>query len=182
MGKLIDFICKLFAAVAGVLLIVVTVLIGYVILARAIHISSPPWVTQFTEYALLWITFLGTAWVLGRNRHIAIDLVMSQLGQRKKLAFNISHYLVGCVICLVLCYFSLLTVWSMFERGVVDVQVVDVAKYKVLLVIPLGFLLLALQFLRKMFIAYQSIRQPQSIDEITDDKSSDSAKEYSQDA
>ena len=59
MGKLIDFICKLFAAVAGVLLIVVTALVGYVILARAIHISSPPWVTQFTEYALLWITFLG---------------------------------------------------------------------------------------------------------------------------
>ena len=88
MGKLIDFVCKLFAAVAGVLLIVVTVLIGYVILARMIHISSPAWVTQFTEYALLWITFLGTAWVLGRNRHIAIDLVTSQLGQRKKLAFK----------------------------------------------------------------------------------------------
>jgi C4-dicarboxylate transporter DctQ subunit len=182
MGKLIDFICKLFAAVAGVLLIVVTVLVGYVILARALHISSPPWVTQFTEYALLWITFLGTAWVLGRNRHIAIDLVTSQLGARKKLAFNISHHVGGCVICLVLCYFSFLTVWSMFERGVVDVQVVDIAKYKVLLVIPLGFLLLALQFFRKMFIALQSIRQQQSIHEITGKKSSDSAKECSHDA
>ncbi len=176
MGKLIDLVCKLFAAVAGVLLIVATLLIGYVILARTIHISSPAWVTQFTEYALLWITFLGTAWVLGRNRHIAIDLVTSQLGQRKKLAFNISHYLVGCLICLALCYFSSLTVWSMFERGVVDVQVVDIAKYKIILVIPLGFLLLALQFLRKMFAAFQSIKQSGSIHGIAEDKSTDPAK------
>ncbi len=173
MGKLIDLICKLFAAVAGVLLIVVTILVGYVILARALHISSPPWVTQFTEYALLWITFLGSAWVLGRNRHIAIDLVTSQLGPRKKLALSVSHNLVGCAICLVLCYFGFLTVWSMAERGVVDVQVVDVAKYKILFVIPLGFLLLALQFLRKMFIAFQSIRHSDSLHEITESESSD---------
>jgi hypothetical protein len=64
----------------------------------------------------------------------------------------------------------------MFERGVIDVQVVDIAKYKVLFVIPLGFLLLALQFLRKMFIAVQSIRQLDSIHEITEDESSDSGK------
>jgi C4-dicarboxylate transporter, DctQ subunit len=176
MEKLIDFVCKLFAAVAGVLLIVVTVLIGYVILARIIHVSSPAWVTQFTEYGLLWITFLGTAWVLGRNRHIAIDLLTSQLGPRKKLALSISHNIVGCAICLVLCYFSFLTVWSMYERGVVDVQVVDIAKYKVILIIPLGFLLLALQFLRRMFIALKSIRHLDLIRENPEEESSDTAK------
>ncbi len=163
MGKLIDFVCNLFAVAAGVLLILVTLFIGYVILARIIHVSSPAWITQFTEYALLWITFLGTAWVLGRNRHIAIDLIMSHLGPRKKLAFDISHYLVGCVLCLVLCYFGWLTVWSMIERGVVDVQVVDIDKYKVILVIPLGFFLLALQFLRKMLAAFQSIKHSDSL-------------------
>ncbi len=175
MGKLIDFICKLFAVASGILLILVTVFIGYVILARIIHISSPAWITQFTEYALLWITFLGTAWVLGRNRHIAIDLIMSHLGPRKKLAFDISHYLVGCAVCLVLCYFGCLTMLSMIQRGVVDVQVVDIDKYKVILVIPLGFLLLALQFLRKMFTAFQSIRHSES-HEITQSEGSDTAK------
>ena len=176
MGKFIDFICKVFAVAAGVLLILVTVFIGYVILARIIHISSPAWITQFTEYALLWMTFLGTAWVLGRNRHIAIDLITSHLGPRKRLAFDISHNLVGCVVCLVLFYFGVLTAWSMIERGVVDVQVVDIDKYKVILVIPLGFLLLALQFLRKMFIAFQSIRHSDSLHEIIQSESSDTAK------
>jgi C4-dicarboxylate transporter DctQ subunit len=176
MGKLIDFICNLFAVAAGVLLMLVTALIGYVIFARIIHVSSPAWITQFTEYALLWITFLGTAWVLGRNRHIAIDLITSHLGARKKLAFDISHNLAGCVVCLVLCYFGALTAWSMFERGVIDVQVVDVAKYKVVLVIPLGFFLLALQFLRKTFVAFQAIRHSDSLHGISPGESSDGAK------
>ena len=64
----------------------------------------------------------------------------------------------------------------MFERGVVDVQVVDIAKYKYYLVIPLGFLLLALQFLRRMFIAVKSIRHLDSIHENTEEESSDTAK------
>jgi len=64
----------------------------------------------------------------------------------------------------------------MIERGVVDVQVVDIAKYKVILVIPLGFLLLALQFLRKTFIAVQSIRDSDSLHEISPSESSDGAK------
>ena len=79
MGKLIDYVSKLFALMAGVLLVLVTVFIGYVIFARIVNISSPAWIVQFTEYALLWMTFLGTAWVLGRNRHVAIDLITSRL-------------------------------------------------------------------------------------------------------
>ncbi len=176
MGKLIDFICKLFAVAAGILLILVTLFIGYVILARIIHVSSPAWITQFTEYALLWITFLGTAWVLGRNRHIAIDLITSHLGPRKRAGFEISHALIGCGVCLVLCYFGFLTAWSMFERGVTDVQVIDVAKYQVILVIPVGFLLLSLQFLRKMFVAFRSLGQPDSIHVNQNNESSSAAK------
>src|SRR6266498_4188083 len=145
MGKLIDYVSKLFALMAGVLLVLVTLFIGYVIFARIVGISSPAWIVQFTEYALLWITFLGTAWVLGRGRHVSIDLITSRLAPRGRVILDIAHSLVGCAV---LCWFGFLTIWSMFQRGVTDVQVVDVAKYKVVLIIPLGFLLLALQFLR----------------------------------
>jgi C4-dicarboxylate transporter, DctQ subunit len=163
MGKLIDYVSKLFAVLAGLLLVIVTVSIGYVIFARIVNISSPAWIVQFTEYSLLWMTFLGTAWVLGRGRHVSIDLITSRLSPRGKVVFDIAHGLVGCVVCSVLCWFGFLTTWSMFQRGVTDVQVVDVAKYQVVLIIPLGFLLLALQFLRKMLIGVQSIKHPDSI-------------------
>jgi C4-dicarboxylate transporter, DctQ subunit len=176
MGKLIDYVSKLFAVLAGVLLVIVTVSIGYVIFARIVNISSPAWIVQFTEYSLLWITFLGTAWVLGRGRHVSIDLITSRLSPRGKVVFDIAHSVVGCVVCGLLCWFGFLTTWSMFQRGVTDVQVVDVAKYQVILIIPLGFFLLALQFLRKMLIAVESIRHSNSLFGNTQDESSGALK------
>jgi C4-dicarboxylate transporter, DctQ subunit len=177
MGKLIDYVSKLFAMMAGVLLVLVTVFIGYVIFARIVGISSPAWIVQFTEYALLWMTFLGTAWVLGRGRHVSIDLITSHLTKRGKVILDIVHSAVGCGVCAVLCWFGFLTTWSMFQRGVTDVQVVDVAKYKVVLIIPLGFFLLALQFLRKMLIGFQAVKHSDSTSENMQDESPDALKQ-----
>jgi C4-dicarboxylate transporter, DctQ subunit len=177
MGKFIDYVSKLFALVAGVLLLLITVFIGYVIFARIVGISSPAWIVQFTEYALLWITFLGTAWVLGRGRHVSIDLITSRLTPRGKVILHTVHSAVGCGVCAVLCWFGFLTTWSMFQRGVTDVQVVDVAKYKVVLIIPLGFFLLALQFLRKMLIGYHSITHSGSVDANMQVESPDALKQ-----
>jgi TRAP-type C4-dicarboxylate transport system permease small subunit len=156
-------VCKLFAFVAAILLILVTLCIGYVIFARAVGFASPAWTVQFTEYALLWITFLGTAWVLGTGRHVAIDVVTSHLTPRMRGIFGILHSLVGCGVCGVLCWYGLVTTGGMYQRGVTDVQVVDVAKYQVLLVIPLGFFLLALQFFRQAVIGFHSIKSPGQI-------------------
>jgi len=158
MGKLIDFVVKVFAFVAGLLLVLMTVSIGYAILSRAVGLPFPLWVVQFNEYALLWITFLGTAWVLGRNRHIAIDLVTRHLNPRTRVVFDLLHSVVGAGVCAVIFWFGLKTVLSMYQRGVTDVSAVDIPRYLVLLVIPLGFLLLALQFVRKVLTDLLSAR------------------------
>lgn len=157
MGKSIDYVVKLGAIAAGLLLVFVTVSIGYTIFARGVGLSSPLWTVQFNEYALLWITFLGTAWVLGQNRHVAIDLATRGLNPRTKAIFDILHSVVGFGLCAVIFWFGLLTVWSMFQRGVTDVGTVDVPKYLVLAAIPLGFLLLTLQFIRRAFTSFLSM-------------------------
>ena len=156
-GKLIDHIVKLGAIAAGLLLVFVTVSIGYTIFARAVGIPSPLWTVQFNEYALLWITFLGTAWVLGQNRHVAIDLLTRKLKPRTNTIFGVLHSILGCGLCAVIFWFALMTVWSMFQRGVTDVGTVDVPKYLVLIAIPLGFLLLALQFIRRAYAGLLSM-------------------------
>jgi C4-dicarboxylate transporter DctQ subunit len=177
MGNLIDYVSKLFALIAGVLLVLVTAFIGYVIFARIVGISSPAWIVQFTEYALLWMTFLGTAWVLGRGRHVSIDLITSRLTKRGRAILDIVHSMVGCVVCAALCWFGVLTTWSMYQRGVTDVQVVDVAKYKIVLIIPLGFFLLALQFLRKMMIGFQAVKHLDPTSENMQDESPGALKQ-----
>ena len=149
MVKLLDRVCTGLAVIAAGLFLFCTFSICYSILTRSMRIMGPIWVVQFNEYAMLWITFLGTAYLLMMNRHASIQIVVGRLGDKGKHLFALAHNLVGLVLCLGLSYFCFSSTWEHFARNVIDVQSVDVPKGYILLVIPLGFLLLSLQFLRR---------------------------------
>jgi TRAP-type C4-dicarboxylate transport system permease small subunit len=100
---------------------------------------------------MLWITFLGTAYLLLRNRHVSIQIITSRLGEKGKRFLGYIHNLLGAFLCLTLLYFTCASTLDHIVRKVIDVQAVDIPKGFVLLVIPLGFLLLCLQFLRRFF-------------------------------
>ncbi|MFH1116168.1 MAG: TRAP transporter small permease [Pseudomonadota bacterium] len=159
MGSLANRIAAALAVLAAGLLIFVTLSISYAILTRVLGWKSPIWVIQFNEYALLWITFLAAAWLLGRNKHVSIDLVTGRLSPGWKHRMAMVHAAMGTGVCGILAYYGTLTVWGQFQRNVIDVKGVDVPKYLVLLVIPLGFGLLAFQFLCRFI---QGIRPAQT--------------------
>lgn len=146
MDKLLNFM----AFLSGALLLFVTFSIGYTIFSRALGLSSPVWVVQFNEYALLWITFLGTAWVLARGKHVSIDLLTGRFSLRKQCWFRLFHSILGTVLCTVFLWYGFRVTTEQYQRGIIDVQAVDVPKYLILMVIPMGFFLLILQFLRQL--------------------------------
>jgi len=146
------------AVVGGLLLLFVTLSIGYSIFTRTLGIRSPAWVVQFNEYALLWITFLASGWVLRRGKHVSVDLLTGRLTQRGRAIMEMIHGFLGMGVSVVLSCYGAMVVWSHYQRGVTDVQVVDMPKYLILIVIPFGFLWLGLEFLHKIINAYQRIR------------------------
>jgi len=150
-NKTINIVFAFLAVLAGLLLLFVTFSICFNIFARYLGFNGIIWGVQFTEYSMLWMTFLGTAWVLQRDRHVAVDLLTNQLGPRTKAYLAVAHSIMGVIVCGVLCWYGTIVTWGQYQRGVVDIQVVDIPKYLVLIIIPIGFLFLALQFLRKFF-------------------------------
>lgn len=150
MIKVLDRLCEAFAAVAGALFLFITGTICYSIVTRTLNWPTPIWVIQFNEYALLWMTFLASAWLLSKDKHISIQIVTSRLSSRKKRALRTVHDIMGLLLCATFCYFCALSTWEHYVRGIVDVQPVDVPKAYVLVIIPVGFLLLALQFVRRI--------------------------------
>lgn len=150
LSRLLDNILNAMAVLAGLILLFITFSISYGITTRAFGIQSPIWTVQFNEYSLLWMTFLGSAWVLSRRKHVAIDIITGRLGPRAKRVAEIIHSLMGMGVCGVLCYYTSLMDLNMFRRGVTDVQAVDVPKSLVLFVIPFGFLCLTIQFIRNL--------------------------------
>jgi TRAP-type C4-dicarboxylate transport system permease small subunit len=150
LSRFLDRILTGMAALAGLLLLFITFSISYSIFTRALGFESPVWTVQFNEYSLLWITFLGSAWVLSRRKHVAVDIITGRLGPAGRRIAGVLHSLAGIGVCGVLCWYSSLITLNLFQRGVTDVQAVDIPKHLVLMVIPAGFLVLTAQFLRNL--------------------------------
>lgn len=149
-GRLFDGLNSALAVLAGLILLSMTLSISASILARAWSIPFPIWIVQFNEYALLWLTFLATAWVLQRDRHVSIDLLTRKASGPRQLVLDLVRNVICGGFCALLCWQSTAVVWDHFQRGIVDVKGVDVPKYLILVVIPVSFLLLTLQFFRNV--------------------------------
>ena len=150
-----DLIIETMAFMAGILLLAVTVFVSYAVLIRYFNFKPPVWVLQFTEYALLWITFLGAAWLLREGGHIRIDTVVSMLNPKVLRKVEMIDSVLGFIICLIIFGFGTLHTIDLFQRGIMDVKGISVPKFAFFLIIPLGGLALTIQFARNLLQQFQ---------------------------
>ena len=146
-----DFIIESLAVLAGVILLVITFLVTGSALVRYMGFRSPIWTLQYTEYGLLWMTFLGAAWLLREEGHIRIDTVISRLTVPSRRNVEMVNDILGFVVSILIFGFGALHTLDLYQRGIMEVKGVIVPKFPFFLIIPLGGLMLAIQFVRRFF-------------------------------
>ena len=149
MTRMLNRVCSAMSVLGGLLLLFITFSIAYSIVTRKLDLPTPVWVVQFNEYALLWIPFLATAWILSRVQHVSVQFLVLYLGRKGRKRLDIIHSFMGMILCGIFCWYGINTTWDHYLRGVTDVASVDVPKAYVLVIIPVGFFFLTLQFLSK---------------------------------
>jgi TRAP-type C4-dicarboxylate transport system permease small subunit len=149
--RYLDLAERIFAFIAGLLLLFVALSTCTAIVLRFMKIAVPLWSVQFNEYSLLWITFLGAAWLLRRGRHVSLDIVSRRLKPRGVTLLNILHGVMGMGVCGLLTWITGSVTWDHFQRNVMDVRAVDVPKHMILAIVVAGFFLLLLEFFNDLF-------------------------------
>lgn len=162
MEKVLDQISKMLGVIPAILLLFIVFSTSFNIFARYLGFGGLMWGVQFTEYSLLWMTLLGATWLLKRNKHVTVDIITSLLNERAMAYFNLAHSIMGFAVCVVFFWYGAVVTWGQYQRGVMDIQVVDTPKYLVLMVIPIGFFFLSLEFMRKFFSSLKEIRRGKS--------------------
>ncbi len=147
------------AALAGAILILITAAICYTIGMRYLFTKTTIWIIPMCEYALLWIVFLATAWLLGEKGHITTDIVYSHLGERVKVYLDGVMSAIGGFACGFMAFFGIAYVIECITKGVTDVRAVTVPKWAIFIVIPIGSLLLTLQFFRMAWSRWAELRK-----------------------
>jgi len=143
-----DFVIELMAYLAGMILLVITFAVTGAALMRYLGFRAPLWTLQYTEYGLLWSTFLGAAWLLREGGHIRIGTVISRLNDRSRRKVELVNNLLGFVVSIIIFWFGTLHTIDLYQRGIMEVKGVIVSKFPIFLIIPLGGLTLSIQFAR----------------------------------
>ena len=67
------------AAAAAVVLIFMTISVNYEIIMRYFLNNPTLWVNRASCFSLIYITFLGGAWVLAKEGHVRIEVLLDAL-------------------------------------------------------------------------------------------------------
>ena len=139
-----------FTFAAGLVLVFMWVTVNFEIIMRYFLGQSTMWVVDFAEYAIIYITFLATAWVLAREGHVKIELLVDRLPPRAQWMLNTVTSVIGALLCAVLFWYSLqITLEAIEQRALFTEGGMIVPVWPILIVMPVGSLVLTLQFLRR---------------------------------
>lgn len=143
----LEFLCSLFGVAIGV----VVLLICLDIFMRNAGLRSLPWMVEVTEYVLYAGTFLAAPWVLRQGSHVRVDLLL--ISVPKAVARRIEQLadLCGLIASLVMVYYGTIVMADAYVSKMVQFKALAVPEWILLLPIPIGCSLLALEFLLRMF-------------------------------
>lgn len=150
--RIFDLVVDAGAALAAALLLAVMLVTMVKVLFRYGLGEGLIGVDQASGTMLLYITFLGAAWVLRREEHVTIDLVLGSLPPQVRWRLHLFSSVLGALVCLVLALFGTLEVIASWQKGIRIPAEIEIPRAVNLAVIPLGCLCLALQFMRRAWL------------------------------
>lgn len=153
MMRLIDRICDLLALLAGIYL--VAIMLGIVIsaLARTLNVSGV-WASHIfsmAEFGLLYIVMGASPWLVRHKGHVFIEIVTAALPRSMQQPFSRFVSALCVLICLILVWYTWGATAKAWQFGDAEMRSMDMPKYLLLGAMPIGFGLMALQFLRFVF-------------------------------
>jgi C4-dicarboxylate transporter DctQ subunit len=149
MESLVEGFNKILVFIASVMMAGLMIIVCMDLTLRYFFNSPLLWGTEVTEILLLYITFLGMAWVFREDGHVVIDVFTNKAtGRKKKILKGISYFLVG-IVSVVLIYYGFYTTYDHYSRGVFNPTVIETPIALIIIVIPIGSIPLFLEVLIK---------------------------------
>lgn len=138
---------------AVVLLAAAWLLVVIDVFLRAFTTLSITWKLEIVEYAMVYLTLLGAAWVLRQGRQISVDMVLHRLKSGPRAVVNIVTSVLGAITFLVLAWYSGEVTWIDFRMGYIygEHVILKAPAYIISAILPFGSFLLFIQFARRAY-------------------------------
>jgi len=106
------------------------------------------WMFEITQYALLYIPCLGMAWLAREHGHVAITSFVGLASDRVQRGIIVAGLLLCACVCAFIAWWGGVVTHRSIMRGTIAGMMLRIPEYLTLWIIPFGFGLAALEFLR----------------------------------
>jgi TRAP-type C4-dicarboxylate transport system permease small subunit len=145
---LFDRILAAGAVFAGLMVFFMMLSVCYDVVSRYFFNAPTVWADEISSVFLLFTPFFVGAWLLKRDGHVKMDLVVSFASPRTQLILEIAVSLIIAQISAIFIYYGSKIAWQVFEMGYRTDSILRLHKWPLISVIPLGFFLMFLQAIR----------------------------------
>lgn len=129
--------------VAGIFLAIV-----YDVAQRSVGLRPPAWTSALSEYAMLYMTMLAAPALVRQGGHVAVDSFLARLRPGGRWWVERLIYLACIAICLLLAWYGGSMTWDAASRGEMDVRSIELPRWALVGILPVGFVLCAVEFAR----------------------------------
>ena len=145
--NIIDGISGFHGWVAGIMMAVALIITVVEIVYRS-GFSRTIYITdEYSGYLMAMLTFCGLAYTLRERGHIRMMMLPHFIKGRTRIVFDMVCFTVGFVFCVALTWYTYEFFWDSFVNGSKSMHVSETYLAIPQFFMPLGSLLMALQFL-----------------------------------
>lgn len=134
------------AVAAGALMVGMFATTMIDVVLRNLGFQSSAHFFTFTEYALLLVPMLGAPWLVREKGHVYVELLIGALRGRVRRRAVQAITLASIAVCLVIAWYGFDVAWRNFWAGDKDVRTLDLPRWALVVWVPLGFLMMAIEF------------------------------------
>ena len=154
--RIFDFIGNAGAFIARAMLVLMTGLVVIDVVARYVFNSPLGFASEYVMYLMVGVTLLAANYVLREKGHIRVDIVVRLLPPRAQVWLLVVTDIVSvfCVVILLIQTFNL-TAQSLANKTI-SITAMATPLGIVQLMLPIGFGLLLIEFIRVLIISIKS--------------------------
>ena len=148
--RLYRFVILAFAQGAALLLGAMAVLVTADVVMRNVGLGTLAWVLEVSEYSLPVATLLAAPWLLHRNEHVRLDVLVAALPAPLARLLERCADVAGILICAVFVWYGTRLILDSARIGSTVVKTLSIPEWWQYALVPVCFFLLAVEFARRL--------------------------------
>lgn len=143
---------KSIAYFAALLILAMSCWITYDVLARNLFAISSPWSFDLSEYSLVWITFLAAPWILLRDGHVRVEILVDELAPKTQRMIGIVVSIIGVSTCSILTWHTGVAAMEYVQGDIMMPRIWRIPKIWPYIAVPFGSAMMVIAFLVRLHL------------------------------